>query len=206
MCTTDFKHDFTTTFFTRIDEADLNKLNEVYQRLEEQALNELRIEGAQEKEIQLLRYAKMKYIGERLGWGLETLIPAEAITKEIVESEIRKRFEELHEKRYGFSVPGEPVQFIDLMVRGIGKVERVRLREWKESERDAQKGLKGTREVYFKEEGFIDTPIYDRSQLEPENFVRGPAVVEEPTSTTVVLKTFNLTVDKQKNLVLTRKR
>jgi N-methylhydantoinase A len=48
--------------------------------------------------------------------------------------------------------------------------------------------VKGTRRVHFQESGgFIDCPIYDRSLLAPEQEIRGPAIVEQMDTTTVVL-------------------
>lgn len=48
--------------------------------------------------------------------------------------------------------------------------------------------IKGSRRVHFQESGsFVDCPIYDRSLLAPGQEVRGPAIVEQMDTTTVVL-------------------
>ena len=44
---------------------------------------------------------------------------------------------------------------------------------------------KGTRDVYF-DDGFLDTPIYDRYRMGPGTRIDGPAIVEERESTSVV--------------------
>ena len=45
--------------------------------------------------------------------------------------------------------------------------------------------LKGTREVYFEEGGFQETPIYDRYLLVEGMEISGPALIEERESTSV---------------------
>jgi N-methylhydantoinase A len=51
---------------------------------------------------------------------------------------------------------------------------------------------------------FRNTPVYDREQLAAGARVRGPAVIVEYSSTTVVPPDFRCEVDKYLNLILTR--
>ena len=61
--------------------------------------------------------------------------------------------------------------------------------------------LKGTREAYFKRSGgFTECDVYDRLRLDPGTAFAGPAVVEEPNSTTVVPPGDEVTVDEYGNL------
>ena len=53
--------------------------------------------------------------------------------------------------------------------------------------KDASKHLKGKREVFFEEAaGFVATPLYDGDAMMYGNLVKGPAVVEQKTTTIVV--------------------
>ena len=46
--------------------------------------------------------------------------------------------------------------------------------------------LKKTRKAYFPQAGgFVDTPVYDRGNLKNGDRIGGPAIVEEPDSTTI---------------------
>jgi N-methylhydantoinase A len=57
--------------------------------------------------------------------------------------------------------------------------------------------------VYFEEAGrFVDTPVYDRSTLVEGQALRGPAVVEQEDTTTVVYPGQRADVDAWDNLVL----
>ncbi|HEX7893094.1 MAG TPA: hypothetical protein VF447_02810, partial [Terriglobales bacterium] len=61
--------------------------------------------------------------------------------------------------------------------------------------------MRGTRQAWF-DGGFTDTPVFDRDVLQSGNRIRGPAVVEEHASTTVLLPGDELTVDRAGNLLL----
>jgi N-methylhydantoinase A len=56
--------------------------------------------------------------------------------------------------------------------------------------------------VYFAETGFADTPIYFRDRLAAGNRIRGPALIEEHASTTVIHPGDALEVDGFGNLVI----
>jgi 5-oxoprolinase (ATP-hydrolysing)/N-methylhydantoinase A len=56
--------------------------------------------------------------------------------------------------------------------------------------------------VYFPDRGVADCPVFDRYALSPGVIMRGPAVVEERESTTVVPPRSRLRVDRDLNLVI----
>jgi N-methylhydantoinase A/oxoprolinase/acetone carboxylase beta subunit len=52
---------------------------------------------------------------------------------------------------------------------------------------DASKALKEERPAYFKKYGdFVSTKVYDFLALEPGNTVKGPGIIEAPTTTFVI--------------------
>ena len=62
----------------------------------------------------------------------------------------------------------------------------------------------GQRNVYFRNES-KETNIYDRSGLRPGDVIKGPAIVEQLDSTTVVWENQTATVDNYLNLLVTGK-
>ena len=58
------------------------------------------------------------------------------------------------------------------------------------------------KDVWFGDR-FHRTPLYDRERLRPGMRLKGPAVVAEYSSTTIVPPGFQCRVDSQGNLVLT---
>ena len=67
---------------------------------------------------------------------------------------------------------------------------------------DISSALKETRPVFFNGDGWLDTPIYDRSKLGFGAKAQGPLVVEEPTTATVVCPGQSLSVDEYGNLIV----
>jgi len=55
--------------------------------------------------------------------------------------------------------------------------------------------------VYFDGQ-FLATPIYDRTKLRPGNQMKGPAIITEMDSTTVVLPSFTGEVDRYFNILI----
>jgi N-methylhydantoinase A len=50
----------------------------------------------------------------------------------------------------------------------------------------AEQALTGTREVYFEETGFVEAKVYQREKLPAGATLKGPAIIEQLDTTTVV--------------------
>ncbi len=53
-------------------------------------------------------------------------------------------------------------------------------------------------------DGFVDVPVYDRALLRPGDALEGPAIIEEPESTTICRAGWHAKVDDRLNIVITR--
>ena len=60
--------------------------------------------------------------------------------------------------------------------------------------------IKARRKAYF--DGWRDTPIYDRGKLVSGNQLRGPAIIEQMDSTTVVHPGQDASVDQFGNIII----
>ena len=61
------------------------------------------------------------------------------------------------------------------------------------------------RQVCFEpDQGFVQTPLYARTDLPPGSVVQGPAIIEEFGSTVPVHPGFQVRVDDYLNLIVTR--
>jgi N-methylhydantoinase A len=61
---------------------------------------------------------------------------------------------------------------------------------------------KGRRNVWFRGSGFVETAIYERSMLPCGLTFEGPAIVEQPDTTTVMPPGTFCTPDKYGNLII----
>ena len=62
----------------------------------------------------------------------------------------------------------------------------------------------GERRAYFAPTGFVPTPIFDRARLPLGALMAGPAIVEQPDTTTVIPPGYTATVETTGNLRIRR--
>jgi N-methylhydantoinase A/oxoprolinase/acetone carboxylase beta subunit len=95
-------------------------------------------------------------------------------------------FLRLYAERYGAEAVPELAGFelVTFVVEGRGRLRRPVLAPNPLRGEDPSRARRGSRPVYDPDcDGFRDTPIYSGPGLLPGNVVRGPAVIEFPTTT-----------------------
>lgn len=179
----DLRHDYVRTIAVRTAQADLQRVERLYQEMEEEAHHTLEREGIPRGERYFVRSMDMRYIGQF--HEVEVELPGAAITEEEI-PKIVDRFHERHEALYAYrDVVG--TEIINLGLTAFGKVTRPAFKEQPYGGKDASKHLKGKREVFFEEgSGFTSTPIYDGDAMLQGNTVKGPAIVEQRVTTIVL--------------------
>ena len=199
---TDLKHDYSMTLIQRVDRLDVVAVEQTYRELAEQGRAILEREGMRPEDIIFLRQVDMRYVGQ--SYELTVPLPDERLnTAEI--ARVLDGFHLEHDRAYGYSAPEEPVEFVNLRLTAIGKIAKPQLRELEREGGDAVEAQKETRSVYFAERGgYVDCPIYDRYRLGAGCVLKGPAIVEEVDSTTVIHPGYQAVVDKFGNLILSR--
>ncbi|MGE5819881.1 MAG: hydantoinase/oxoprolinase family protein [Deltaproteobacteria bacterium] len=119
---------------------------------------------------------------------------------------VAERFHQLHRLLYGHSAPEETLELVSVRVTVHRDIEKSRSfiadsTTWFEDRRSA--AAYGRRRVYMTERhGFMDTPVYRRAELAPGTKIDGPAIIEEPASTTVVLPNNQVEVVSSGELVI----
>jgi N-methylhydantoinase A len=120
-------------------------------------------------------------------------------------SEARTAFDRLHEESYGFAVPDEDVEIVDVNVTAIGLIEKPRLARAGEKLAPASPAAKGERLVYFREAaGFVAARVFDRDLLDTGRQLQGPLLLEQIDSTIVVPPEWRATSTEHGLVVLER--
>lgn len=198
---TDLKHDFSRTVLQNVERLDLTIIEGLFQELEEEGRDLLGREGVKEEDVQVRRYAEMRYVGQSYELSLD--LPDGVLTHSDL-GQILDQFAKEHDRVYGFSVPGEPVEIVNIRLSALGDIRKPRLREIGNSGTGSESAHKGARSVYFDESGgYIECPIFDRYKLAQGISLIGPAIIEEPDSTTVVHPGYSVNIDQYGNLLLT---
>ncbi len=181
MLMTDLRRDYIRTQISRTDRADPQHLDAIYGSMQVQARQDLAAERVKPGDIEIQRFADMRYLGQE--HTVKVALPPGKITAQTLQK-ANEYFHALHEQTYTFRLDA-PVELVNYHVTAIGRVQKPEIKKLNSSRGRLEEARKGKRRVNFDELGFHEAPIYERSLL-PLGVFRGPAVVEEPASTTVI--------------------
>jgi len=202
MLNTDIVHSTIQTYITRLDSPGaVETMNRVYGELEEEILEVFRSEGI-EGPIILERYADMRYYGQE--HTVRVPVKSGELSREDVDATI-DGFHEAHEREYEFKLVGDPVEIVNFQVIGVKKVRKLELSELPEDELDPEEAFLAERRVYING-GYETLPVYDRTKLGRGATIRGPAILEDPTATIIVLHAQEAVVDRYGNIIIGRVR
>ncbi len=182
MLAADLRQDFIRTFIRRGDRVDPRELSALFAEMEAEAGLLLREQGIAEERIAFQRFVDARYAGQ------EHTVKVPILGGPIEErniAEINKRFHRLHEQAYSFRLDS-PIELVNYHLTALGVVEKPQVNRIEGKGLRLEKAQKGKRRVNFDELGFHECPIYERDLLPVGEAVRGPLVIEEPASTTVV--------------------
>ena len=197
MLMTDLRHDLIQTKIMRTDQADPQRLSDLWQNLEDEASAYFAREGMEEGRIAFQRYSDMRYAGQE--HTVKVPVAPGAVTEKSIQ-EAEGSFHRLHEKQYTFKLES-PIEFVNFHLTTFGKVEKPRIPK-RRSHGGLKDALKEDRQVDFDLHGRHRASVYERELLGTGVILEGPAIVEEPDSTTVIFPDERLSVDEYGNLII----
>ncbi|MBX6351579.1 MAG: hydantoinase/oxoprolinase family protein [Clostridia bacterium] len=182
MLMVDVVHDFAQTYVTGLDDLDLRAVNEILATLAERGRAALRADGFDAAHTVLEPSVEMRYQGQEH----TVRVPLARLAIETADkSSIVQAFNAAHEAQYGHHVD-DPVEIVTLRLRAIGTVTHPSLPRVAPG-RGADSARKGERDVHrFGAGEPIRYAVFDRTRLGAGDRIEGPAIVEEPSSTTLV--------------------
>ena len=199
MLMSDIRHDFIQTKILSFSTAPMDTLNAMWKAQMDEAGALFAAEGIAPDQVVFTFIADMRYMGQE--HTVQVAAPAYPWS-EADRAEIMARFHRTHEHFYTFSLPDTPAEIVNLHLVAYGQLAKPSLQEIPAQEGNISAALKETRRVFFSGDGWLDTPIYDRSKLGSGAAAQGPLVVEEPTTATVVCPGQRLSVDRYGNLIV----
>jgi len=199
MLMTDLRHDYIQTFIRRVDTLNYEEFYRNFEELENKALAQFADEDVTHDRVIFSRYIDIRYIGQE--HTVKVPVPNGRITKETL-AEVIQRFHDKHEQLYTFKLENNPTEIVNLHLIAFGSVKKPELFELEHNGLNLKDALKEIRPVLFEETGWINTPVYDRTKLNPDTFIEGPVIVEESSASTVIYPGQSLTVDLYGNLII----
>jgi N-methylhydantoinase A len=193
MLLADERHDFIRTFYFDLENLDFKALLAVHDEMAAEAKTALRHAASAQWQIAL----DLRYVGQE--FTLSVPVTRQALAK-ADRRKIRAAFDALYEHRYAHHSPDEPVEMVNIRLAGIGKRPKLRFPKLV-----AGKSAKPVR----RREVFLDDahkpalcPIYWRADLGAGARIKGPALIEEHGTTTVLFEADRCTVSPSGELVI----
>jgi N-methylhydantoinase A/oxoprolinase/acetone carboxylase beta subunit/N-methylhydantoinase B/oxoprolinase/acetone carboxylase alpha subunit len=196
----DLKHDYTRPYPSVTDKADLARINELYDEMEAMAVDTLKREGMDRKDMIIEKSMEIRYYGQfrqRLA-----KVPSGPVTAESLKATIED-FHTVHKSALGYCDTHYPTEIIRLHLTGRAKPPQPKLRPVAKGSGNVSSAVKGERKAYFPGEGFIPAKVFDGDKLLAENTVEGPCIIEEKFTTVVVPPGIKGVVDTYGNYLFT---
>lgn len=194
----DVEYELVQAFYEPLFEADLEALNSVLRQLLARVEELLGAAGFGPGARTLRLYADVQYAGQN-GY-LTVPVPGWPVTADVLK-DVALAFAAEHERTYGYRSDEEPVQLVAVraVAAGVSAEPRVPPRL---NLRLPAAGGRGRRRAYFGPGvGWLDTPVLGRSELGKEP-VKGPLIVEDYDTTTLVPPGWRACLDDWLNIVI----
>ncbi|MBB6629082.1 hydantoinase/oxoprolinase family protein [Nocardioides sp. KIGAM211] len=217
LLTVDVKNDYVQTHVALADALDPADVAGRYDALAAQARDALVKEGFAAEQHQFVRTADLRYFGQ--AYEVRVPVPDGPMDQGTLET-VAGHFHAAHTGLYGYDFAGDPsqqVEWVNLRVSGIGPIQRPEIQRHEIQQQEpggfetgarapsSTTGGAPTRPVCFDAaEGYVATPLHQRSDLRPGVTIEGPAVIEEFGSTVPLHPGFTARVDEYLNIIVTR--
>ncbi|WP_233236241.1 hydantoinase/oxoprolinase family protein [Bordetella sp. LUAb4] len=194
----DISFDFVRSEITLARPEGWTNVAAIFDALRDQAQSWLATEGVSAA----LRATHCAIDARYEGQNFEVQVPLDDIGPDGLAAFIAA-FGQAHEREYGYTVDDRAIQIINCRVQAVGQVIKAPLAP-RHVDGTVDGARIGARSSYFgATHGWVDTPVFDRNRLPTGVAFRGPALVEEMSSTTIIGVGHHAIVDDYGNLIIT---
>ena len=198
----DVKYNYMATCPVRLDHAAAYAtIDKLYKKIEAQGVKHLESDGFKREQIDIRRSIDMRYVGQVHECTVEIgnfELNADTIAK------VKDAFHRRHEELYTYSEPHNAVEAVNIESTLFGRVEKPKPPKIGRGASPAR-ALKGYRKAIFSATGKPQrTAVYDGAGLGAGATVKGPAIIEEVTTTVVVEPGWTAKLDASGSYVIKR--
>jgi N-methylhydantoinase A len=196
----DVGRNYARSYITRADGLDVDRLNELYREMEQEAVEAFAAMDVPADAIAFARTADLRYLGQF--HEVEVAVPAGEVGRAAIDETIGN-FHTRHEQLYTFNMPWQAIEFLTFRLRATVPRRPFELTAIVAGDGSAEHAVKRHRTAWWDGRP-VETAVYDGSLLRAGDRFPGPAIVEETTTTVVVPPAYAVEVDRFKNYVMTR--
>ncbi len=198
MLLSELRHDLVRTWFARLADVDPAALESVFGELGDEGDRLLAEEGVAAASRRAQRFVDLRYVGQE--FTLRVPVGSDGAGCDL--DAVRRRFDELHDERYGHCAPHEPVELVNVRLVALGRRDVSAPRVQPNA---APPSTEGSRVVGFRAGRRAVRricAIHRREALPIGAAIAGPAVIEEEASTVILDEGDSLTVGESGELLV----
>ncbi len=182
LLTAAIEHHHARTLQGQVGAIDLAAVNACLASLDELGRARMRDEVVPSGEVRVAYAADMRYVGQAYELDVPISVPiAPDSLPAIVEA-----FHAAHERVYGYARRSQTVEFINFRATHTYPLPPPVLRAPASATGSLSDAQVGERRAYFAPTGFATTAVFARARLPAGARLNGPAIVEQPDTTTVI--------------------
>ncbi len=161
--------------------ADLGALSTIYREISDEVTALIRSEGVSEDAISLHLAIDTRYIGQEYTLTIP-IGSVGSLGDDGWRGQMKAAFDTAHQARFGHSNADAPMEFVIARVTAFGDLGRA---EPAPLDAPRIRAVPELRSVHFAGSAH-QTPLFQRDELAPGTVLEGPAIIAEPTATTVL--------------------
>ena len=182
MIMSDLRRDYIVTNLTSFNAVAAPEIEKTLKDIESSAINQFIAEGVKKSAISFKRFGKFRYQNQE--HTTEVDLGDQQITTDVIDA-ISSRFHIAYEREYTYRLD-TPVEMVGVHVVATAKVGKMNLTKKSKSDKHVDSAQKAVRQVDYALEGIHKATILDGTRLLHGMTINGPAIVEDPGSTTVI--------------------
>lgn len=192
--------DMVRSYVARLEMTDWSHVNALYAQMAEQGRTLLENAGVSPEDIVFQPSVEMRYVGQ----GFEITVPLHSMTLSASDlPTLQASFREQYQALFQRTLDDCPIESLNWRLLCIGPSPDMGDEPVAAQTSDQALQVKDERPVFFDGYGWLDSPVYERKQLNPGTQFDGPAVVEERESTCIVGPDSSVEIDPHRNLIVT---
>ena len=195
--TTAVRDERARTYVRRFQDTSAKEIEQILKSLAAEASKAIEGEGVSKSEITTTYQVDLRYHGQ--GLRLTIAVDLKDLQKRGLKS-VSDQFDEEHKRLFTFALPLEH-ELVTLRAAVQGRGISIKRQMVAKGGSDPKAAAIAKQKAYMEGKDVTAT-VYDRAKLKAGNKIKGPAIVVEMDSTTVILTKHTGTVDKYGNILI----
>lgn len=198
----DYVVDTQRSYIAPSGRARVDRINELFDELEQHAETELRAARLPREALEFQRFLNLCYPGQTF----DMAVPAVTRDGRMSEADLERTveaFHDQHEELHAYAVREEEPVIRSVRVQTLGRTPQPASAALPAATGAASAALRERRPAWWGER-FEDTPVYDGDRLGSGHRIDGPAIIEERFTTIVVYPGWSALLDPNANYAVSR--